>query len=283
MKKLLFFFVSVLWVSTGICQDLSTAIKQLESRNAVEAKTILEKLVKSDVNNPEIHFYLGKALLMLKDAENASEEFEKAIQINPNKSDYHFLLGQAYGMDAQNSGIFTRIRLAPKIKNEFIKAVELDSKNVRARKNLIQFYIMAPGIMGGSYEKAINEAKTLVTIDEKSGHYELAKAYYANKNYTSAEEEYKILESKWGNQKEYSGFYNDYGYMLIKLSRFDEAILKFNKQVALNPSDPNSYDSLGDGYKSAGKKSEAIAAYKKALELDPNFKSSKKSIEELSN
>ncbi|MCE1188194.1 MAG: tetratricopeptide repeat protein [Ignavibacteria bacterium] len=281
MRNFHIFLLFALLSCLAKSQDISAAKKYIESGKLKEAKPILETLIGMDKNNHEAHYYLGKIFFLQKDGEKAAEQFEKAIELNPKNSDYHCLLGQAYGMDAQNSSIFTQIKLAPKIKREFQTAVDLNPKNVAARKGLITYYLRAPGIMGGSNDKALAEAKTLVSIDEKSGRIVLATIYLEQNNFSAAENECKQLEAKFGNQKDFSSFYNDYGYMLLKQKRYDEAIQKFQKQISLNPENANAYDSLGDGYKAAGKKNEAIAAYKKALQLDPNFEASKKNLSEL--
>ena len=168
MRKIYVLVLSVLWIQFCAGQDINTAKKHLENRNASEAKAILEKLVSVNYNNAEAQYYLGRAYIMLKDGETASKHLEKAVELNPNNSDYHFSLGEAYGLDAQNSSIFTKARLAPKVKSEFQRAVDLNPKSVQARMGLINFYLLAPGIMGGSNKKALQEANTLIGIDEKN-------------------------------------------------------------------------------------------------------------------
>jgi hypothetical protein len=44
------------------------------------------------------------------------------------------------------------------IKKKFEQAVELNPENFDARMGLLQFYLMAPGIMGGSKDKAREQA-----------------------------------------------------------------------------------------------------------------------------
>lgn len=44
----------------------------------------------------------------------------------------------------------------------------------------------------------------------------------------------------------------------------------FKKQVALELSNANAHDSLGEGYRAAGRIKESIAEYKKVAELDIN-------------
>lgn len=283
MKKIIFTILFLSIVSMNFSQDINSAKDLIQNNNLSEAKSILEKLISNDKNNAEAHFYLGHALFRMKDYESASDEFETAIKINWNNADYHFWLAQSYGQDAANSSIFTKMRLAPKIKDEYMKTIQINPNHVGGRMGLINFYRIAPGIMGGSMEKAYNEAKILIGIEEKSGHYQLAMLYSADKNIGKAEEEFKFLESKFGNMKDFSGFYNNYGYFLLNNSRINDAIQKFNKQVELAPNNPNAYDSLGDGYLAAGNKTEAIVQFKKALELDPNFEASKKKLKELTN
>jgi len=281
MKKIFFTIVFLSIVSMNFPQDLNSAKNLLLNNKLSEAKSTLEKIISNDKNNAEAHFYLGKTLIRMKEFEDASDEFEKAIKINYNNADYHFWFAQAMGQDAVNSSIFTKIKLAPKIKDEYMKTVQINPAHVQGRMGLIGFYRMAPGIMGGSMEKAFSEAKILIGYDEKLGHYQLATLYIADKNSGKAEEEFKFLESKYGNSKDFSGFYNAYGYFLLNNSHFNDAIQKFKKAVELDPDNANSYDSLGDGYLAAGNKTEAIVQFKKALELDPNFSASKKKLKDL--
>lgn len=281
MIKTLFAIIFFSIVSMNFPQDLNSAKNLLQNNKLSEARAAFEKLISDDKNNAEAHFYLGKTLFRLKEYEDASDEFETAIKINWNNADYHFWFAQAMGQDAVNSSIFTKIKLAPKIKDEYLKTVKISPTHIHGRIGLINFYRVAPGLMGGSMEKAYEEAKILIGFDEKQGHYQLAALYNADKNVAKAEEEFKFLENKFGNSKDFCGFYNDYGYLLLNKSQFNDAIQKFKKQVELDPDNPNSYDSLGDGFLAAGNKPEAIAQFKKALEIDPNFAASKKKLKDL--
>ncbi len=62
---------------------------------------------------------------------------------------------------------------------------------------------------------------------------------------------------------------NAMGYQLLGAKNFKKAIEVFQLNVKNNPDNANVYDSLGEGYKLAGDKSNAIKAFKKALTLDP--------------
>jgi len=281
MKKIVFALFVLAIISMNYAQDLNSAKSFLQNNKLNEAKSALEKIIDKDKNNSEAHFYLGKTLLKMKEYEDASDEFEEAIKINYNNAEYHFWFAQAMWQDALHSSVFTQIKLAPKIKDEYMKTVQINPAHVQGRMGLIGFYRRAPGIMGGSMEKAYKEAKILIGYDEKLGHSQLAALYIEDKNSVKAEEEFKFLENKYGSAKDFSGLYNEYGYFLLNNKRITEAIQKFKKQVDLDPTNANSYDSLGDGYLAAGNKTEAIEQFKKALAIDPNFTASQKKLKDL--
>src|SRR5258708_7333585 len=112
-------------------------------------------LLGQPANDPDALDALGKKALAANDSEKAAEYFTKAIQLRPNSAAYHFHLGEAYGSQAQKASIFGQASLAGKTKDEFLKAVELDPNQLQARSALVDYYTMAPAIMGGSKEKAL--------------------------------------------------------------------------------------------------------------------------------
>ena len=65
--------------------------------------------------------------------------------------------------------------------------------------------------------------------------------------------------------------YHDLGNSLQESGRFDEAVAAYKKALELNPSFSWSYHSLGDVLLKLEKWEEAVAAYKKAVELNPDF------------
>jgi len=62
---------------------------------------------------------------------------------------------------------------------------------------------------------------------------------------------------------------NSLGYQLLGDGRVEDAIRVFQLNVELYPQDANAYDSLGEGFMTAGRNELAIANYRRWLELDP--------------
>lgn len=74
---------------------------------------------------------------------------------------------------------------------------------------------------------------------------------------------------------------NDLGYYFVNRNWYSKAIAIFEYNLELYPDAFNTYDSMGETYLAAGNNEDAIRCYKKALELNPDCKSSKEALEEM--
>jgi tetratricopeptide (TPR) repeat protein len=90
--------------------------------------------------------------------EPAASAFEQAVRADDRAAAYHYFLGRAYGAQAQRASMMSRASLARKTKAEFERAVQLDPEFLDAREGLMQYYLQAPGFMGGSPQKAREQA-----------------------------------------------------------------------------------------------------------------------------
>jgi tetratricopeptide (TPR) repeat protein len=119
----------------------------------------------------------GRAAMNRNDAEGAAALFEKAVAQNPKSAEAHYRLGSAYGSMAQKASLFSQASLASKTRDEFEKAVALDPNHLDAREGLVQFYTIAPGFMGGSYDKAFAQTAEIRKRDALMGHRTAAFIY----------------------------------------------------------------------------------------------------------
>ncbi|XZO03603.1 MAG: tetratricopeptide repeat-containing sulfotransferase family protein [Microcoleus sp.] len=65
--------------------------------------------------------------------------------------------------------------------------------------------------------------------------------------------------------------YHNLGNSLLASGRFEDAVIAYKKAVELNPNFSWSYHGLGDVLQKLGHRDEAVAAYRKAIELNPDF------------
>jgi len=186
----------------------------------------------------------GRAAMNRNDADAAAALFEKAVAQNPKSAEAHYLLGTAYGSQAQKASIFGQASLAGKTKDEFEKAVELDPSLLDARFGLVQFYAMAPGIVGGSYDKAFAQAAEIKKHDPLMAHRAAAFIYTQQKKTDEARNEY--LAEVRENPKS-ARAHIDLGVSYIVAKNFQAAADEFETAVKVEPSYMPAYFRVGQG------------------------------------
>jgi tetratricopeptide (TPR) repeat protein len=115
---------------------------------------------------------------------------EKSIALDPRNSIYHQWLGRAAGRKAEVSNPFTAFTLARKVRSEFERAVAFDGNNISARADLAEYYLEAPGFLGGDKNKARQQADAIALHDPALGRYVIARIE-EKRGTGKAEEEYK--------------------------------------------------------------------------------------------
>ena len=116
---------------------------------------------------------------------------EKAVALAPDSGLYHLWLGRIYGEKADHAGFLSAAGLAKKVRTEFERAVELSPDNWEARTDLAEFYLEAPGIVGGGKDKARAQAELLAPLNPSTSHWIKARLAERNKDEPAAEREYR--------------------------------------------------------------------------------------------
>jgi Tfp pilus assembly protein PilF len=106
----------------------------------------------------------GMRLLQANEPAKAEAQFAKAIALNPKVG-----LGQAVGAQTATASTVRQPFLARRVKAAFEEAVALDPTLVEAREGLMLFYSFAPGVMGGSEEKAREQQRALLKLNPMRG------------------------------------------------------------------------------------------------------------------
>jgi tetratricopeptide (TPR) repeat protein len=251
---------------------LDEAVALFEKRQYAQAASQLAGVVAAEPGNARARAYYGMALANAKgDLDGAVAQLEKAVSLDPASSRYQVWLGSIYSSKAGQSGLFKAASLAGKAKGAFEKAVALDPSSVEARQALLQYYLLAPGVAGGSVGKARDQASAIGALDAHRGHLAVARIAEYEKEWPAAEKAYR---NALALQPDRAATHNSLGYALLREGRSADAIAEFRRYVELAPEDANAHDSLGEGLLAAGKTEEAAASYRRATELDPKFSSS---------
>ena len=103
---------------------------------------------------------------------------------------------------------------------------------------------------------------------EKRAHHLLASCYRGKKQFYQAVAEYnKVLDL----DPKYGWAMNELAYMYTDIEDFEQASEYFNRYRSISPGDANPIDSMAELYFRMGKLDKAIAKYKEALEVKPDF------------
>src|SRR5690606_26406827 len=110
------------------------------------------------------------AALEAGEAERAIEILERGIRTDRNNAELHFMLGNAEAAALGGRGTIGQMRAAGRMRRAWERAVELDGSHVEARLAVMVFYAQAPGIAGGDRAKAQQQAEAIAGINPAQGH-----------------------------------------------------------------------------------------------------------------
>jgi len=183
--------VPVFVLLSSLCFSADSAPALLASGRVDDAISTLQQEIKASPNDGEAYNLLCRAYFSLSQWDRGIAACEKAVALEPGNSTYHLWLGRIYGEKADSSSFFTAAGLAKKVRNQFESAVQLSPGDVDARTDLAEFYLEAPGIVGGGQDKARAQAATLARLDPAKAHWVNARIAEKKKNFTTAEREYR--------------------------------------------------------------------------------------------
>jgi tetratricopeptide (TPR) repeat protein len=176
------------------------------------ARPLVEQRYQANPGDASAAYLLSQVKAAFGDLDAAVKLAEKAVALDSNNADYHGQLGVVCGETAEKASLFARAGWAHRFKKETEKAAALDPKNLDPRFALMEYYLQAPGLMGGSKQKAAAMAEEIGRIDVARGY--LAQARLAQENKEPSGEEAAFLKAVAAAPHDYeirvsvAGFYN---------------------------------------------------------------------------
>ena len=137
---------------------------------------------------------------------------EKATELAPDNALFHLWLGRIYGEKADHTSFVHAIGLAKKVHTEFERAVEFDPNSSEVRTDLAEFYLEAPGIVGGGKDKARAEADKIQPLNPAMADWVKARLAEKSNDEETAERQYRaaVADSHGGSREwlNLAGFYS---------------------------------------------------------------------------
>ena len=298
--------------------DLKKAIDFYHRGEFRPAADLLKELKNSAPDDHEIRFWLGKAYIKIRKWSDGVKEMEKAVELEPSNPEYHLWLGRASGFHAEHSSFIKAPFRARRVLKEFLEAKELAPEDLDIRFDLLEYYLQAPGFLGGGKDKAEVEAEVISKLDPRKGYVARATIHWRNEDWdkalaelTQATTEYPDEASSWKDLADYLLVREDYKGAMdsaqTALERNREskkarliaaaANIRLGQNLemaagslqdlikgALTDDDPpfeEVYYWLGEYHLASGDKARAREAFESALELNPDYSKAKDGISRL--
>lgn len=172
----------------------------------------------------------------------AIEAGEQAVETLTQDSQAWFWLGRAYAQQAMRASLLGKPKWAGKTRDAYLQAVTLDPANLDARFDLMQYYVMAPGFLGGDREKADAQVLAMAERDAVMGKLATAMLAQYDKQPAVAERAYRdALKLDPAHSRARIGL----AMYLQPGERWDEIRTLWDESLATNPNDALAHYQLG--------------------------------------
>jgi cytochrome c-type biogenesis protein CcmH/NrfG len=226
--------------------DLEQAKRLYECTEYGTSLKLLQALPEKDA---AVWALTGRNYYMLADFKKATDALEKAVAAAPADSEYALWLARAYGRRAETSNPLTAPAHASKAHRYFEKAVELDPKNLEAMNDLFEYYLEAPGFLGGGFDKAQALASRIAQINAAEGYWAQAKLAEKRKELGPAEANLRRAAAAAPRQ---IGKLIELAKLLTREGRYQEAEKTVDAAQQIAPDSPRVMFAKADLYIKSG-------------------------------
>jgi tetratricopeptide (TPR) repeat protein len=195
--------------------------------------------------NPELP---GERYFMLGDFKKAVDTLEKAAAIDPTDSMIQTWLGRAWGRRAETSFPLLAAGYATKSRQAFERALQLNPGNTAALGDLFDFYMDAPGLVGGGLEKAAGLLPQFDRYDPVGSLLAQARIDERKKQFDGAE---AGLRRAIEMEPRKVGLVISLAQFLSRRGRYEESEKAFGQAANVAPDSPRILYARADSYISA--------------------------------
>ncbi len=174
----------------------------------------------------------AKSAILNENLDDASDAIEQAIEESPTQADLYKLAGDIYASRAQSASIFSAPGLAKKSLKSYKRAVKLAPDNTRYRKSLMQYYLMAPGIVGGDKKLGADQVKAIETLDSIQGTIAKTLLYLSKEDADALKRLYSELPKEQSNHPEIKLAKANY---LAQTDQVDDALIILTELANTDP------------------------------------------------
>ena len=200
---------------------------RLASGHVAEAAAIAQQNPASGVSR----VLLCRVAYAQNQIDPAVSECQAAAAAFPDDSNAQMWLGRALGAKAAHVGGLSAFSLARQVRDAFERAVQTGPANADAANDLAEFYVQAPGIVGGGRDKAARLASSVAARFPALSHRILALIAEKKGDLGAAEAEFKAAIAASATPESYI----DLGHFYQSHNRPDDAVPAIKAAIAADP------------------------------------------------
>ena len=202
--------------------------------NVAQARAEIAKYPQpTRIDSARVLYWRGRLALNEGATSDGMSLLERSVALVPDDGASRFWLAIAYIRSTVGKGRVRQAWYAQRVRTNLERATALQPTMVDARLYLIQYYLRAPGFMGGGKAKARAQADTIYQISRQSGY--LARAQVA-----------EATGDLVGAERAFAGALKDF------------------------PNDASSYDALGGFYRRTKKYAKALEVFERLKAQHPD-------------
>lgn len=202
----------------------------------------------------------------------ASGDVDRAVRVGEGRTkgggsatDWMWL-GHAYAQQVMQVGLLRRAVVATRLRDAYLEALERDPDLHEARMMLVEYYLAAPAIVGGSEAEARRQVVDLGKRDAGWGAYGKARLAMQEGDEATAKRAY-LAASRADPAN--ARFRLAAGIALANTGEHDKAMAHFRAWTRDAPREADAWYQLGrTAYLTTGYEVEGIAAFDRVLALD---------------
>lgn len=268
-----------------VMMKIAEAYINADNKDIAEAMSLLNKAMKLDDKNPEVHILMGDAYMEQNNGSEAIKFYNQALDLDKTSSKAIVRKGKLYSRarnytDAlqyykeasdrdpsfapayrEKAEIYFRAGQYQNAVEQYKKFLELNN-NLSARIRYTGFLYQAK-----KYDEAIQQGGEIFKTDSSNTYLYryLGYSYYENKDYPNGLNKMEGFFRKAGTGKEVkviSQDYEYYGKLLIKNGKDSLGLINLKKALSVDTSRIELYGDLGGEYLRKKMYPEAVAMYK---------------------
>ena len=246
---------TLLYASVAVAQPADSVVRQatrlFETGNTAAATALVRPLAESSATAATL---LGRMAWQSANYKDAARWLDAAIALDPRGVEAHIWRGRTYLQEIETVNFMRKGAVAGRARAMFEKAVEIDPSSFEAREARTEYLMNAPGIAGGSIDKARAEANVAKRVSPVRGALLVGRVEEKAGKPGVAEAEYRALTTSFPDS---TGGWEALTTLYQSQSRWDDAFRIIDDRLRANPNDNGMLYQLGRAASLSGQRLEA--------------------------